>query len=213
MTDTITAPDGAIFALLAIDAKAPIVPDDFAETWLQEHGLAAFSRDGSILEVTDKGRAFIRMIGATPLPVRVERWDDPRGAELAAPAPAAQPGADLLAGLAQLIAAASKVAPQSAADRYVAAERPPAQPAGPVVIPPGFTPVKEEWTRLPFGQWPAELPPDLDVMTMWRDGRIKKGVAVQSVIWTHRDKFDDVIAIKSMGNDTIIPVTSLTPVN
>lgn len=205
MTDTITAPDGAIFALLAIDAKAPIVPDDFAETWLQEHGLAAFSRDGSILEVTDKGRAFIRMIGATPLPVRVERWDDPRGAELAAPAPAAQPGADLLAGLAQLIAAAGA--------RPAAAPVPrPAQPAGPVVIPPGFTPVKDDWTRLPIGQWPAELPPDLDLMTMWRDGRMKKA-AVQSVIWLHRDKFDDVIAIKSMGNDTIIPVTSLTPVN
>ena len=205
MTDTITAPDGAIFALLAIDAKAPIVPDDFAETWLQEHGLAAFSRDGSILEVTDKGRAFIRMIGATPLPVRVERWDDPRGAELAAPAPAAQPAADLLAGLAQLIAAAGA--------RPAAAPVPrPAQPAGPVVIPPGFTPVKDDWTRLPIGQWPAELPPDLDLMTMWRDGRMKKA-AVQSVIWLHRDKFDDVIAIKSMGNDTIIPVTSLTPVN
>lgn len=205
MTDTITAPDGAIFALLAIDAKAPIVPDDFAETWLQEHGLAAFSRDGSILEVTDKGRAFIRMIGATPLPVRVERWDDPRGAELAAPAPAAQPGADLLAGLAQLIAAAGA--------RPAAAPVPrPAQPAGPVVIPPGFTLVKDDWTRLPIGQWPAELPPDLDLMTMWRDGRMKKA-AVQSVIWLHRDKFDDVIAIKSMGNDTIIPVTSLTPVS
>jgi hypothetical protein len=196
----ILAPNGAIFALLAIAASAPIVPDDVAETWLREQFLIDDTPAG-VTELTSRGAAFLRMVNSTPLPVKVERWDDPRGADAPPPAPPKSDAEKLIAGLAELLAARPAPAAAAPASRLA-----PAQPLATVTIPPDFRPVDPFWADLPLGQWPSSLRPDSDVITLWRDGRVNKPKAVQSVIWSRRDKPDDVIAYKLLDNDTIIAV-------
>lgn len=201
-----TLPISAIFALLAIQSRAPLAPDPDSETLLSDADLVAYNGDGSMLELTGKGTAFCRMLEATPLPVRVERWDDPRGE--AAPA-APQVPANGLADLAKLLLAA---AGQTAIMAPAAAGRPAAPVTTMPPIPPGYSAVPEEWSALPVGQWPSVLRADHMVTVMWRDGRIKTQ-PVQSTIWTHRGKIDDVIAYRlGDASDTMIPVIS-APVN
>lgn len=202
----------AIFALLAIDARAPIVPNEDAEQAVIAAALADYSRDGSVLELTDRGRAFLRMLEATPLPVRVERWDDPREQSNANNAnKSANIDANMMAStMASMFAMFAKAgaAPLPAAmtplpgqPGHVSAARTPA-PTVVTSIPPGFTPVKPEWANMPDGQWPAELPHDAEITTLWRDGRVRKVSAVQAVRWRHIDNFDDVLAYRLTGDPT-----------
>lgn len=200
----ITAPQPAIFALLAIAASAPIVPDEDAETWLKEQALLEYSPDGSTLELSGRGRAFVSMLASTPLPVRVERWDDPRG-EVAMPAPAPQQSeADKLITALTSLLTTNRPMPASIAAPVARPAAAPA-PASTVVttIPPGYQAVPAEWTTTPIGQWPAGLPSDGEVVTIWRDGRVTKPKAVQAVIWLHRDKPDDVVAYRMLDTDTM----------
>lgn len=215
----IVAPDGAIFALLAIASAAPIVPDEAAELWLREQSLIEDTPHG-VTALTSRGAAFVRIINSTPLPVKVERWDDPR--EQAQPAPPAPPAVfdPLALGIAIATALRSTGAPTPAAVlSQPATPRPAPQGARPVTvvtsIPPGYREVPEAWTRIPAGQWPGELRPDADVVVIYRDGRVSAPRAAQSIIWQHREAHanDDPIAFRETGNDTMRSVTSSAPVN
>lgn len=198
----ILAPDGAIFALLAIAAGAPLAPNEEAETWLQEQTLIGYSIDGSVLEVTGRGRAFIGMINSTPLPVRVERWDDPRAVDAPPPPPAA-PGFDL-AGLATMFAALAKgAAPQAQA--AAPAPRTPGAVSATVDLPHGWTP--NNFTDLPPGQIPPTLQRDTEIYLMRRDGR-KIILHAGAVIFKHTNSRDDVMGWTVNASDSmIVPAT------
>jgi hypothetical protein len=200
----INAPDGAIFALLAIVNAAPIVPDEDAELWLREQFLIEDS-PGGVTALTSRGAAFVRILYSTPLPVKVERWDDPR--EQPAPPPPAATPFDAKA-FADVIAAAlaGAVRPASLAAAPVARPAPPGARDPEIVtsIPPGYILVPEHFKTIPPGQWPAELAPDADVKVIYRDGRVSVPRAAQSIIWLHKDHPDDVMAYMQMGNDTMI---------
>ena len=59
----------------ALDMGVPIVPDEYAEQWLRDADLVA-DDDAGIAAVTPKGRAWLNLLIATPLPVKIERWGD-----------------------------------------------------------------------------------------------------------------------------------------
>lgn len=204
----ITAPDGAIFALICLSISAPLVVGEDAELWLREQFLID-DTPGGVTELTPRGQAYLDMILATPLPVKIERWGDPRGIDAPPPAaPALDPVTIATAVALALKGNAVQVAPQRPAPAH-----PAAKPVTVVTtIPPGYLDVPDHWKALPAGQWPSELRNDADVRVIYRDGRVSAPRPAQAIIWLHTGGNDDVMAYSPTGNDTMIPVNS-RPIN
>lgn len=191
----ITAPQGAIFSLLAIAANAPLAPNEDAELWLHEQALLGHSVDGAVLQVTPRGYAFIAMLEATPLPVRVERWHDPRGND--APPPPA-PATDALATLVSLLTAAVRPGAMPAVTLPSPPPRAPALTAS-AELPAGWT--ANTFTDLPPGQIPVILQRDHEIMVLRRDGRRVINFA-GTVIFKHNGKPEDVLGWIRTGDPT-----------
>lgn len=189
----------AILALLALDMGVPIVPDEYAEQWLRDADLVA-DDDAGIAAVTPKGRAWLNLLIATPLPVKIERWGDPRadGAPAAPPAPAPALDAGVLA--AAIVKAAALVG------QPVGVVAPPARPqsTGPAPgdvfeVPTGYNP--NRFTNVPPGQLPHGMQRDWELEVIWRDGHPRRMIA-GTVIWRHTGKKDDVMAYRLVPSDS-----------
>lgn len=198
------APAGAILALLALDLGVPVNADEFAETWLRDSDLVVDDA-AAMPQITGKGRAWIALLRATPLPVKIERWGDPRGDAVipAAPAPAFDAVA-LAAAVAQAVGAVIRPIATAAPS----ANRPASAPADGFEIPPGFNP--NRYTDLPPGQLPNGLQRDWEIEVIWRDGHPRKMFA-GSVIWKHTGKKDDVMAFRVIpgGDATTSPTIQI----
>lgn len=195
------APDGVLFVFLAIAAGRAIPTDQIAEDWLATNGLIG-PDETLVVGLTARGRAWLTLITAVPLPVQVTSWLDPRGGE--APRTIAL---DDLAGalgkaLAPLLAARPAPAPVARPSSNLAPVRVslPAEMGEdgfPEVDPlPGFVaPGQSMRTTLP-GQTPPGFMRDDTVIVQRRSGKVsgERGqLTVGQVIWGELGTGDDVL--------------------
>lgn len=182
MSNTETAPDGAILTVMCIAARVPPPNDEAVDRWLVQNELVGLNA-GGVVDLTERGRAWIDMISATPMPVAVAKWGDPRVNH-------------------QWVEVAPQ-APASGAARPGAAPVPRTVAAPPAGIPPGF--ILNAWTELPAGQMPPipGLARDTELEVIFEHGKTDsrggypKRFAGQ-VIYKAMGKGDDVVAFKML---------------
>lgn len=182
-----------MIAFLAIAEGAAVVVDEAAEEWLIAQGLLERNAAGMI-EVTAKGSAWGGMLVATPLPVEVSRWGDPRESTLSKAAPVTID--DLATLLRNIIPPVSAQAPGRSTSRPPNTAAPMPTEGGAVEPLPGFR--ANEWTTLQPGQAPPGLQRDDAVVVQMRSGRVmgeKPKLMASQVIWKWRDEPhpDDVL--------------------
>lgn len=183
-TDPIAAPDGVVAHLLAFADGAATSPNDEAEAWLEANGLIARDPATGVLVLTARGSAWGGMILATPLPVEVHQWADPRDGK-----GAPQKGGDyseLVDALRMAIAGAGQRTVLAPTARPGGAPSAPAAiaPADGVQILPGFS--ANNYTATEKGQAPAGLQRDTDVIIQLASGRVlgeKRPLMASQVIW------------------------------
>jgi hypothetical protein len=193
----------AITALIGISDGTNSVPDQEAEDWLVTNGLIR-SEDDGVIVVTPRGNAWLGMLAATPLPVQVTQWSDPRGGD----APKQSGDSELVRMLRDVLVNAVQRAPAPArpvsqADQYVRKQQPLAT-EGVVDRLPGFR--DNEFTTLPPGQTPPTMQRDDRVVVQRRSGKVDGERAVLlagSVIWKWGDEphGDDVLFYRTLPRD------------
>lgn len=200
----IVAPSGVIAVFLGIINHTSLMENQEAEDWLTANDLIGYGAD-QVLAATPKGQAWASMIYATPLPVQVSQWSDPRGAT--APVPAAAPDVlgQLVAAIAALAPKLPAAAPASKPQSMTSIARELA--AAPLDPLPGFRP--NEWTTLAVGQAPPGMQRDDRVIVQMRSGRVmgeRPSMMASQIIWQHRESPDDVIYYRLLDRDDGISV-------
>ena len=170
MAGFVPAPDGAILILLGILTRAPLPIDEANETWLAENGMTAPDPDSGIIDLTDRGRAWSRMILETPLPVRGE-WGDPR----------------------KFPAIAGAAPASSSTPAPFVAQNPAPAPAAAFQLPPGFN--ANRWADLAPGTLPPGLQRDSELECVWRSGKLVKNFA-GTINWKQPGADTDVMGYR-----------------
>lgn len=212
MTNPTVAPKGAILALLAIDAHADVSGDlQEATDWLLTFGLIG-PDDAMITALTDKGRAWLDLILATPLPVQLAVWGDPRAerstmvslADVAAMIRSAPPAAAPVAPTGMTDLERLRIASTAQTDVFV--------------LPAGFNP--NRYGNLKPGELPAGMKRDDDLEVIHRRRRRNKAgdvvnvrLPAQAVIFTLDpavEKPDDVLAYRILADGLSADSPALT---
>lgn len=189
-TPNLIAPTGAILTLLAIAERAAVPADEAVDAWLATNELVG-PNEGGIIDLTERGRVWLGMIMATPLPVPIARWGDPRATVTINPA--------LFPPKPEVARPAGRVA----GDDFTAIDYSPRPPT----IPPGFT--ANTFGDLEIGKLPPGLQRDTELEVVLanghkdRNGRYLKLFAGQ-VIFKRQGKVDDVIAYRVIPGETLL---------
>lgn len=176
-----TNASAALYAM-AIRLGLPISPDPEVESFMA--GEELISDAGGFVALTDRGNVWVDMLLETPIPVQTARWGDPRRF------PVLGERIEVMRG--------ERLAVPSGNGGFVAV--PTANYSEQFEVPAGFNP--NRYVELKPPAVPPGLKPDNDLEVVWRNGQRRK-VAAQAVIWSHRNKPDDVMAFRVIPGDTI----------